>query len=49
MGSMPAKYFLGFPVYRLDQTMYEDNAKNGQKYEASWFIDQSFNMQSSQG
>jgi len=28
MGRMPAKYFLGFPVYRLNQTMYEDNAKN---------------------
>jgi len=29
--------------------MYEDNAKNGQKYEASWLVDQSFTMQSSQG
>jgi len=27
----------------------EDNAPNGKKYEASWLMDQSFNMQSTQG
>jgi len=38
MGRMPLvqNVFLAFfPFYRRDQTMYENNAKNGQMYEAS--------------